>query len=266
MSVDKRVAEPGDPPPLGWLGILRLGLVQTALGAVVVLTTSAINRVMVVELALAATVPGLLVGLHYAVQLLRPRMGHGSDVGGRRTPWIIGGTAVLALGGIGAAVSVAVVESAGLTAGLAVAALAFLLIGAGIASAGTSLLVLLAARVAPERRAAAASLAWIMMIAGFVVTTAAAGRLLDPYSPGRLVAVSAGVCALAFLVASAAVWRVEPPGRRAAPPEAPVERPPFRAALRQVWAEEDARRFAVFVSVSMLAYSAQDLVVEPFGG
>ncbi len=185
------------PPPLGWLGILRLGLVQTALGAVVVLTTSAINRVMVVELALAATVPGLLVGLHYAVQVMRPRMGHGSDVGGRRTPWIIGGTAVLALGGTGAAVSVAVIEAAGLAAGLAVAALAFLLIGAGIAAAGTSLLVLLASRVAPKRRAAAASLVRIMMIAGFVVTTAVAGRLLDPYSPGRLVAVSAGVCVLA---------------------------------------------------------------------
>ncbi|WP_431272519.1 PucC family protein [Dankookia sp. P2] len=57
---------------LGWLGILRLGLVQTALGAVVVLTTSAINRVMVVELALPATIPGLLVALHYAVQALPP--------------------------------------------------------------------------------------------------------------------------------------------------------------------------------------------------
>jgi MFS transporter, BCD family, chlorophyll transporter len=262
-----------DPPPLGWPGILRLGLVQTALGAVVVLTTSAINRVMVVELALAATVPGLLVGLHYAVQMLRPRMGHGSDVGGRRTPWIIGGTAVLALGGTGAAVAVAVVEAAGLFAGLAVAALAFLLIGAGIASAGTSLLVLLAGRVAPERRAAAASLVWIMMIAGFVATTAAAGRLLDPYSPGRLVAVSAGVCALAFLLAALAVWGVEPPRRLAPAPAADAaataaipERPAFGDALRQVWAEPDARRFAAFVFVSMLAYSAQDLVVEPFGG
>lgn len=259
-----------DPPPLGWLGwlgILRLGLVQTALGAVVVLTTSAINRVMVVELALAATVPGLLVGLHYAVQILRPRMGHGSDVGGRRTPWIIGGTAVLAVGGTGAAVSVAVVEAAGLFAGLAVAVLAFLLIGAGIAAAGTSLLVLLAGRVAPERRAAAASLVWIMMIAGFVVTTAAAGRLLDPYSPERLMAVSAGVCVLAFLLASAAVWGVEP--RRGSPVAAsvPAAGPPaFRDALRQVWSERDARRFAVFVFVSMLGYSAQDLVVEPFGG
>ena len=52
------------------MGIFRLGLVQTALGAVVVLTTSAINRVMVVELALPATIPGLLVALHYAVQLI----------------------------------------------------------------------------------------------------------------------------------------------------------------------------------------------------
>ena len=60
---------------LGWLGIVRLGLVQTALGAIVVLTTSTLNRVMVVELALPATLPGALVAMHYAVQVLRPRLG-----------------------------------------------------------------------------------------------------------------------------------------------------------------------------------------------
>ena len=58
---------------LSWFGIFRLGLVQTALGAVVVLTTSTLNRVMVVEWALPATLPGLLVGLHYAVQISRAR-------------------------------------------------------------------------------------------------------------------------------------------------------------------------------------------------
>lgn len=40
--------------PLGWGGIVRLGLVQTALGSIVVLTTSTLNRVMIVELALPA--------------------------------------------------------------------------------------------------------------------------------------------------------------------------------------------------------------------
>ncbi|MFM7704057.1 MAG: PucC family protein, partial [Rubrivivax sp.] len=92
---------------LGWAGIVRLGLVQAMLGAVVVLTTSTLNRVMVVELALPALLPGLLVALHYAVQLTRPRMGWGSDVGGRRTPWILGGMVVLALGGFGGAVATA---------------------------------------------------------------------------------------------------------------------------------------------------------------
>ena len=92
---------------LGWSGIFRLGLVQAMLGAVVVLTTSTLNRVMVVELALPALLPGLLVALHYAVQMTRPRMGYGSDLGQRRTPWIVGGMAVLALGGFGGAVATA---------------------------------------------------------------------------------------------------------------------------------------------------------------
>ncbi len=60
---------------LGWLGIARLGLVQSSLGAIVVLTTSTINRVMIVELSLLAVIPGLLVAWHYALQVLRPRWG-----------------------------------------------------------------------------------------------------------------------------------------------------------------------------------------------
>ncbi|MFP4126993.1 MAG: PucC family protein, partial [Alphaproteobacteria bacterium] len=138
------------PAPLGWLGIVRLGLVQAALGAVVVLTTTTLNRVMVVELALAAAVPGTLVALHHAVQILRPKFGHGSDVGGRRTPWIVGGMAVLAAGGLLAAVATAWTAEARVP-GLALAVVAFVMIGAGGAAAGTSLLALTAARVAPER-------------------------------------------------------------------------------------------------------------------
>ena len=90
-----------------WGDIVRMGLVQSALGAVVVLTTSTINRVMVVELSVAATLPGALVALHYVVQILRPRLGYGADRGGRRTPWIVGGVAVLALGGLGSALATA---------------------------------------------------------------------------------------------------------------------------------------------------------------
>lgn len=246
---------------MGWLGILRLGLVQTSLGAIVVLTTSAINRVMVVELGLPATIPGLLVALHYAVQLMRPAMGYGSDMGGRRTPWILGGMAVLATGGLGAAVATGLMAEMRL-AGLTLAVVSFLLIGLGVGAAGTSLLALLATRVAPARRPAAATIVWLMMIFGFIVTTAVAGRYLDPFSPARLVAVTATVSALAMLVTLLAVWRME--GTAAAP--APAPRGGFRAALAEIWDEAQARQFTVFVFVSMLAYSAQDLILEPFGG
>jgi BCD family chlorophyll transporter-like MFS transporter len=231
----------------------------------VVLTTSTLNRVMVVELALPAMLPGALVALHHAVQMSRPRFGYGSDMGGRRTPWIIGGMAVLALGGVGAAAGTAWMATDPV-AGIVLAFVAFVLIGAGLGAAGTSLLVLLAKRVDPGRRAAAASIVWIMMIAGFGLTAGIAGHFLDPYSPARLVGVTAVVSLVAFLVTLVAVHGVE--GRRVpAEPPVPGERkPPFREALAEVWAEPEARRFTIFVLVSMLAYSAQDLILEPFAG
>ncbi len=252
---------------LGWFGIVRLGLVQTALGAIVVLTTSTMNRVMVVELALPAMLPGALVALHHAVQLLRPRWGHGSDVGGRRTPWIIGGMAILAAGGTGAALAIALMEY-NATLGIAAAVLAFFLIGIGVGACGTSLLVLLAKRVDPERRAPAATIVWVMMIAGFIVTAGTVGHLLDPFTTSRLVFITAAVSALAFLIACIAVWGVEGTSgdREQVAKEAGSHKPAFRAALAQVSAEPAARNFTIFVFLSMFAYSAQDLILEPFAG
>ncbi len=248
---------------LSWLGIVRLGLIQAGLGSIVVLVTSTLNRVMIVELALPAIVPGALVALHYGVQVLRPRLGYGSDLGGRRTPWIIGGMAALALGGTGAAAATALVAAQPVL-GVTLAALAFLLVGLGVGAAGTSLLTLVAQRVDPQRRAAAAAILWLMMIFGIVVTATVAGKLLDPFSLVRLVGVVGAVSALALIITALALWGVE--GPRAAPSEAPAASPGFMPALREVWAEPQARRFTLFVFASMLAYSTQDLVVEPFAG
>ena len=252
-------------PNLGWGGIARLGLVQACLGAIVVLTTSTLNRVMVVELALPALLPGLLVALHYGVQVTRPRMGFGSDVGGRRTPWIVGGMAVLGIGGALAALGTAWMGTNSV-AGIALAVLAFMLIGLGVSASGTSLLVLLAKRVEASRRAPAATIVWMMMIAGFAITAGTAGKLLDPYSPERLVAVTAAVSVAAFVVTLIALYRVEGRHESSDVPAAPEAKPTFREALAQVWHEPAARRFTIFIFVSMLAYSAQDLILEPFAG
>jgi len=256
---------------LGWLGIIRLGLVQTALGSIVVLTTSTMNRIMVIELALPAALPGALVALHYAIQVMRPRMGHSSDQQGRRTPWIIGGMVVLALGAVGASGAI-VVAAWSMPAALALSVVAFILIGLGVGASGTALLVLLAKLVTDKRRAAAATTVWLMMIAGFVITTAIVGKLLDPYTAGRLVELTAWVGMIAIVVTIVATYRLEPSARsyhqiRSTPQSSErSEKTDFRLALRQVWSEPLSRRFALFVFISMLAYSAQDLILEPFAG
>lgn len=251
--------------PFGWLSVARLGLVQASLGSIVVMTTSTLNRVMVVELALPALLPGILVALHYLVQMARPRMGHGSDVGGRRTPWIIGGMAVLGIGGVVAALATAWMATHR-PAGIALAVVGFALVGLGVSASGTSLLVMLAKRVPDARKGGAATLVWMMMITGFAITAGLAGKFLDPYSPERLLLVSSTVSLLAFAVTLLAMRGLE--GRVAAPSAAPVvtAKPSFQQALSDVWREPVARRFTIFVFVSMLAYSAQDLILEPFAG
>lgn len=255
---------------LSWFAIVRLGLVQSALGAIVVLTTSTLNRVMVVELALAASVPGALVGLHYAVQILRPLWGYGSDaagLSGRRTAWILGGMALLALSATGAAASIGLVEI-NLLAGLAALAVSFVGIGIGVGAAGTSLLAFLASTVAPQRRPASATIVWMMMIAGMALTAILAGAVLDPYSPARLLAVTAIVGLCAMLLAVIAVYRLEnstTPIKTAVDGRAaPIAS--FRDSLTDAWREPEARLFTLFVFLSMLAYSAQDLILEPFAG
>ena len=268
-------------PMFGWLHIARLGLVQACMGAVVVVTTSTLNRIMVVELALPAMLPGFLVGFHYLVQMVRPRMGFGADQGRRCTPWMMGGMFVLALGGFLASLAT-VWMGQELSHGIALAILAFTLIGFGVSACGTSLLVLMSKRVAEARRAPAATAVWMMMIVGFAVTAITVGKLLDPYSPARLLEISGGLSLLVVLISCLGLWNLEGSvdsaasahnhlphslEMAAAPSQAQSEKKQgFKKTLHMVWSEPQAKAFTVFVFLSMLAYSSQDLILEPFAG
>lgn len=248
----------------GWSGVARVGLAQAAIGGQVMLATSLLNRVMVVEYALPAALPAGLVAWHYAVQLSRPAWGHGSDRGRRRTPWIVGGMGVLALGTIMAVNALPWLgERSAL--GYLLAIVAFTLIGAGVGAAGTSLLALLASKTPPARRAAAAAITWTMMVAGIAVTAGVVGSLIEPFSLPRLGVVTGAVALACFLLASFAVRGLE--GAEPLAPERSAGAPvALGAALLEVWADGQARRFTAFVFLSMLAYSMQDLILEPFAG
>jgi len=117
-----------------------------------------------------------------------------------------------------------------------------------------------------------------MMILGFIITAVIAGKQLEPFSFERLVMVTGSVSIIAFVVTVVAVWGVEssvktPVNSDRSPVdyveqdvEKTAEPGGYKVALKNVWDEPDSRRFSVFVFISMLAYSAQDLILEPFAG
>jgi hypothetical protein len=147
--------------------------------------------------------------------------------------------------------------------------LAFALIGVGVSASGTSLLVLLAKRVEASRRAGAATVVWLMMIVGFAVTAGTGRTLLDPYSPLRLVAVSRRRSRARLASRSSRIRGLEQgtrPCDAQAAAQASAPRPSLPRGARAGLGRTGRAAVHVFVFVSMLAYSAQDLILEPFAG
>ena len=248
---------------LGWFSIFRLGLVQACLGAVVVLMTSTLNRLMVVELSMAATVPGFLVGLHYAVQLSRPKWGLISDLENNRTKWINLGMLILGIGANLATLSLVLFNSNSLLAML-LSILAYTLIGLGVGASGTSLLALMAKHTAERRRPAAAMITWLMMIFGIAMTAGIVGMLLVPYSFELLLKIVAGLTVLTMIISFAATWKIE--NNLDEIRQTDQEKAPLLEELKSLWEHSKTRNFTIFVFLSMTAYFMQELIPEPYAG
>ena len=248
---------------LSWLSIVRLGLVQMCLGAVVVLMTSTLNRLMVVELSLAATIPGALVAIHYLVQISRPKWGFLSDIQGNRTKWIILGMIILAVGANLAALCIPL-YSFNATAATILSFFAYTLIGIGVGASGTSLLALLATHTIQHRRAAAATITWLMMIFGIAVTATVVGKLLDPYSIERLIKIVFGLTVITVAITFISTLNIE---RGLSTVNKNINKSQsFLTGLKVIWANSQTKRFSVFVFLSMTAYFMQELILEPYAG
>jgi len=245
---------------MNWGGLARLCLANMAIGILAALPVNLFNRLMTVELALPAILPGLLVALHYAVQISRPLWGHRSDTKGGRTPFILGGIAVVGFGLILTAWGIAFAPNAALA--ISVWIIAYALIGFGIGAAGTSFLALLATAAPDDRKGAAATFAWLMLILGAVLGSIGTGQALKPYSPERLMMVVPIVAAIALMIAWLATLGTEP--KIGAVPE--PSQPNFKAAIAETWADPSARAFTGFVFLSILAFYLSELVLEPFAG
>ena len=255
--------------------LLRLSLFQVSVGMALVLLVGTLNRVMIVELSVPASLVGIMLALPLVFAPFRALIGHRSDThksafGWRRVPFIWKGTllqfggfavmpfALLVLSGYGQAVDAPV------WLGHGSAALAFLLVGAGVHMVQTVGLALATDLVKEEDQPNVVGLMYVMLLLGMIVSAFVFGALLENYSPGRLIQVIQGAAVLTVLLNVVAMWKQEGRDRARAASTAP--QPRFHECWNAFISAGGAVRLLVIIALGTAGFGMADVLLEPYGG
>ena len=257
--------------------LLRLSLFQVTVGMALVLLVGTLNRVMIVELAVPASLVAIMLALPLVFAPFRTLIGHKSDVhvsalGWRRVPFIWKGTmyqfggfavmpfALLVLSGYGESLD------APRWIGQASAALAFLMVGAGVHIVQTVGLALATDLVKKEDQPKVVGLMYVMLLVGMVVSALVFGALLENYTPGRLVQVIQGSAVLTIGLNLFAMWKQEPRDRNRAR-QMEVSQPlSFAEAWQNFASRKGTIRLLAVIGFGTFGYGMADVLLEPYGG
>jgi BCD family chlorophyll transporter-like MFS transporter len=259
-------------PDLPLSRLLRLSLFQLSIGLSTALMVGTLNRVMIVELNVAAWFVALMIAIPLLFAPFRAFVGFRSDthrtaLGWRRGPYFLQGTMAM-FGGL-AIMPFALLVLSGdghgpVIVGQIGAGLAFVLLGAGIQVTQTAGLALAADLVPEENRPRVVALMYVTFLVGMLVSGLAFGWLLANFSPVRLIQVIQGAAVVVLTLNVAAIWKQEPRVRGLHLQPAPDRN--FGRAWRRFAARPGAARFLVAIGLGSAAFSMQDIVLEPYGG
>jgi BCD family chlorophyll transporter-like MFS transporter len=257
--------------------LLRLSLFKVTMGMTTALMVGTLNRVMIVELGVAAWLVSLMVALPMLVAPFRAVTGYQSDThrsafGWRRVPFMWGGTLVQFFGLAVMPFALLVMSGGNAVAvpdwfGPAAAAVSFLMVGAGLQTSQTAGLALATDQASEETRPRVVALMYIMLLLGAVGGSLVFSFLLAEFSPQRLVQTVQGFALVVLALNCVALWKQEPrdPVRAAAMrKQAPAA--PFLTAWRQFITHQRARRFLWATGLGTMAFQMQDIILEPYGG
>jgi BCD family chlorophyll transporter-like MFS transporter len=262
-------------PDLPLSRLLRLSLFQVSVGMALVLLIGTLNRVMIVELDVPASLVGVMISLPLLFAPFRALIGfrsdtHRSALGWKRVPFIWRGTmvqfgglaimpfALLVLAGAGNAVH------APLWIGRLGAAVAFLLVGAGLHTTQTIGLALATDLAPAESQPKVVGLMYVMLLVGMILSALFFGRALVNFSAAQLVSVIQGSAVATIALNSVALWKQEARRRRGAAPAAAD--PTFADAWARFSAGDNALQRLAAVGLGTMAFSMEDVLLEPYGG
>jgi len=252
--------------------ILRLALFQVSVGAALVLLNGTLNRVMIVDLWVPASLVSIMIALPLLFAPLRALIGFRSDtyrsaLGWRRVPYIWFGS-LLMFGGLAIMPFALIVLSGDTSAPIwvanAAAGLAFLLVGAGLHITQTAGLALATDLAPANKRPQVVALLYVMLLVGMFISSLVFGALLRDFSQLKLIQVIQGAAVMTFALNMIALWKQEPRRPRAA--IAATERERFSDAWRVFSTTNKPRRFLTAVALGTAGFSMQDILLEPYGG
>jgi BCD family chlorophyll transporter-like MFS transporter len=264
-------------PDLPLPRLLRLSLFQVSVGMALVLVIGTLNRVMIVELNVPASLVGVMISLPLIFAPFRALIGfrsdtHRSELGWKRVPFMYRGAmvqfgglaimpfALLVLSGTGNA------ADAPVWIGLFGAAVAFLLVGAGLHTTQTVGLALATDLAPTDSQPKVVGLMYVMLLFGMIASALAFGALLAHFSPGRLIQVIQASAVATIVLNGVALWKQEARNTAAALKQAQHRAPSFRQSWDTFTQGGQVVRRLLAVGLGTMAFSMEDVLLEPYGG
>ncbi|MFN4067052.1 MAG: BCD family MFS transporter [Thermosynechococcus sp.] len=277
------------PPPLPLWVMFRLGLFQMGLGMMSILVLGVLNRILIKELAVPATLVTLTIAMHQFVSPVRVWFGQLSDAhplgGYHRTGYIWGGALAFTL------VTYAIVQviwqvgqsldQAGwslVTQGwIGLLGLLFAAYGICVSSSSTPFAALLVDVSEEEDRGKLVGIVWSMLTVGIVVGAILSSvllRQLELDTPIELLQQSVNrlflvVLTVVLALAIASTWGVEAKYSRYHVRSRACDNPEnitLGRALKILTANSQTWRFFLFLVLMTLSLFIQEPILEPFGG
>lgn len=244
---------------------LQLGLVHVAVAMTLVPINGTLNRVMIKELAISATLVAILASLPYLFSPIQVAIGSYSDRhpiwGLRRTPYILAGL-VLCVLGVAVSPQVAFLMSENLAHGIIAGVFAFGAWGMGYNLASVSYLSLASEISGENGRGKTIAIMWFMMILSIIATAIGISRMVDPYTPAALIRAFKTVAGAALLLGLAGIIKLEP---RSNPSASHAETYTFKEMTSVIVSNPVARVFFIYLLLLLAAILGQDVLLEPFG-
>ena len=252
--------------------LLRLSLFQISVGMATVMLAGTLNRVMIVELLVPASLVAIMIAIPVLIAPLRTFYGHKSDtyksfIGWKRIPYMWFGS-LFQFGGLAIMPFAIIILSGDQTvgpswAGEVLVAIAFLFTGIGMHITQTVGLALAADRATKENRPRVVALLYFMFLFGMGISAVVIGILLADFSKLRLIQVVQGSAVLTLILNLVAVWRQE---QIIINNQKNDKSEKFFLSWKKFISDRKTNSLIWVVFWGTLAFSMQDVLLEPYGG